>query len=123
MSAKKETLIEPKEDGVALGDEPKVETKAEPKVEAKAEPKAMVKKKSENLMYLGPTIAGAIRHGTVLKEGKKSKKVQECIETLPIMERLFVCEKDVSRTVKELSMKQSALVSIYNKVAQTFIRR
>lgn len=80
-------------------------------------------KKKVDLMYLGPTITGTARRGTVFKDGILPKKVQECIAELPQMARLFVEIDKMPEAVKELGKKQSALVAIYNQVAQKFVRR
>lgn len=80
-------------------------------------------KKKGDLMYLGPTITGAARRGTVFKDGVLPKKAQECIAELPQMNRLFVEVDKMPEAVRELRKKQSALRAIYNQVAQKFVRR
>ncbi len=80
-------------------------------------------KKKGDLMYLGPTITGAARRGTVFKDGVLPKKAQECIAELPQMDRLFVEVDKMPEAVRELRKKQSALRAIYNQVAQKFVRR
>ncbi len=76
--------------------------------------------KRESRIYLGPTITGAVRHGTVFKNGVLSKRVQECIAELPVMERLFVETGRMPEAVKELGKKQSALGAVYVRVAAHF---
>lgn len=80
-------------------------------------------KKKGDLMYLGPTITGAARRGTVFKDGILPKKAQECIAELPQMERLFVEVDKMPEAVRELRKKQSALKAVYNQVAAHFMRR
>lgn len=80
-------------------------------------------KKTGDLMYLGPTITGVARRGTVFKDGVLPKKAQECIAELPQMDRLFVEVDKMPEAVRELRKKQSALGAIYNQVAQKFVRR
>ena len=73
-----------------------------------------------NLMYLGPTIVGVIRHSTIYKNGVLPQKVKECVEQFPAMKKLFVSMKDVSWAVKELKKEQSALGTIYSQTAKKF---
>lgn len=82
--------------------------------------KPVEKKKQGNLMYLGPTITGVVRHSTVFKEGILPKKVKECIEQLPMMEKLFVPLDGISKATKELKKEQSVLGTIYTQVANKF---
>ena len=78
------------------------------------------KKKQSNVMYLGPTITGVVRHSTVFKDGVLPKKVKECIEKLPVMEKLFVATGDIPKAVKELKKDQSVLGTIYAQTANKF---
>lgn len=85
-------------------------------------------KKKGDLMYLGPTVAGAARHGTVFRNGILPKGAQECIAELPMAERLFVEVEKAPDAVKELRKSQSALGTVYAQVeahfnAQRSIRR
>lgn len=73
-----------------------------------------------NLMYLGPTIVGVIRHSTIYKNGVLPQKVKECVEQFPAMNKLFVSMKDISWAVKELKKEQSALGTIYSQTAKKF---
>lgn len=121
MSSKKK-----RNETVAL---PEVETpKKEALTEVKSEPKETIKKPKEvsakgNLMYLGPTITGVVRHSTVFKDGELPKKATQCIEQFPVMERLFVELDSVPKTMKELNKKESAIKTVYDLVAQKFSRR
>lgn len=83
------------------------------------DPAAKAKKKGD-LMYLGPTIMGAVRRGTVFKDGILPEKAKECIAALPMMERLFVEMEKMPGAVKELRKKQSALRVVYGQVAAHF---
>lgn len=78
------------------------------------------KKKQVNRMYLGPTITGVVRHSTIFKDGIFPQKVKECIEQLPIMEKLFVAIDDIPKAVKELKKEQSVLGTIYAQTANKF---
>ena len=72
----------------------------------KAEKKTTAVKKAavqKNLMYLGPTITGVVRHSTVFKDGVLPQKVKECVEQLPMMKKLFVGLNEIPATVKELN--------------------
>ena len=71
-------------------------------------------------MYLGPSIVGVIRHSTVFKNGTLPQKAQECVEKLPMMEKLFVPLSDMPEAVKELNKPQSVLHTIYVQVAKEF---
>lgn len=77
-------------------------------------------KKRGNLMYLGPTINGVARHGTVFKDGVLLRRAQECIAALPAMDRLFVEAGKVPEAVKELKNKQSVLGTIYAQAEAQF---
>lgn len=78
------------------------------------------KKKQENLMYLGPTITGVVRHSTIFKEGILPKKVTECVEQFPMMKKLFVPLSEMPKAVKELKKEQSVLGTIYAQTANKF---
>lgn len=82
--------------------------------------KSSSNRKSGNLVYLGPTITGVIRHSTVLKNGIFPQKVNMCVEKYPAMERLFVAVDQMASSVKELSKEQSALKTIYVQVEKKF---
>lgn len=83
--------------------------------------KAAAKKaKQGNLMYLGPTITGVIRHSTIFKDGVLPEKVSECVGQFPIMKKLFVTMEELPRAVKELKKEQSALGTIYSQTAKKF---
>lgn len=75
-----------------------------------------------NLMYLGPTIIGVIRHSTIFKNGVLSEKVKECVEQFPMMKKLFIPIEELPQAVKELSKEQSALGTIYSQTAKKFIK-
>lgn len=75
-----------------------------------------------NVMYLGPTIEGIVRHGTVFKDGILPEKAQECIKELPSLRRLFVSVDRMPEAVRELRTK-SALAAVYEHTAIKFARR
>lgn len=76
--------------------------------------------KTQNVMYLGPTIVGVVRHSTVFKGGVLPKKVEECVNQLPIMKKLFVALEDVPKAVIELNKEQSVLGTIYSQTIKKF---
>lgn len=80
-------------------------------------------KKKGDLMYLGPTVAGEVRRGTVFKDGILPEKAKKCIAALPVMERLFVDVEKMPGAVKELGKKQSALGAVYSQAAAYFNER
>ena len=45
---------------------------------------------SGNLMYLGPSLIGIIRHSTVFKDGVLPDKVKKCCDEYPSMKKLFI---------------------------------
>lgn len=93
-------------------------TKAENGME-KMVSQAQKAKKKGNLMYLGPTIKGTIRHSTVFKDGILPKEVQKCVEEFPMMEPLFVEMDKIPGVVKQLA-KQSVMKEIFNQVSRHF---
>ena len=97
-----------------------VKTSVEEATETTVKTPVVEKKKQGNLMYLGPTITGVVRRSTVFKEGILPKKVKECVEQLPMMEKLFVPLGDISKASKELKKEQSVLGTIYTQVANIF---
>lgn len=78
------------------------------------------KENQSNLMYLGPTITGVVRHSTIFKNGVLPKKLKDCVEQLPMMKKLFVGLDEIPNAVKELEKEQSALRTIYTQVAKKF---
>lgn len=78
------------------------------------------KGKKGNLMYLGPTIIGVIRHSTIYKDGVLPEKVRDCVEAFPIMKKLFVPMEELPAAIKELKKEQSALGTIYSQTARKF---
>ena len=75
-----------------------------------------------NLMYLGPTIIGVIRHSTIFKGGALPEKAKECVKQFPMMKKLFIPIEELPQAVKELSKEQSALGTIYSQTAKKFIK-
>lgn len=74
----------------------------------------------EDKMYVGPTIVGVVRHSTVFKDGVYPDKVKDCIEKLPMMEKLFVTMQDLPVAMKDLRTAMSALHIISAKVSERF---
>lgn len=76
--------------------------------------------KKSNVIYIGPTITGVVRHFTVFKDGVLPEKVTKCTAELPMMKRLFINKDYLPTAVKELREKQSALSTIYVHTAKKF---
>ena len=81
---------------------------------------AAERSRQANLMYLGPTIVGVIRHSTIFKGGVLPEKAKECVDQFPMMRKLFVPIEELPRAVKELRKEQSALGTIYSQTAKKF---
>ena len=75
-----------------------------------------------DLMYVGPSIVGAIRYSTVFKDGILPEEVEKCITAYPAMRRLFVPLDGLADATLQLK-KPSALSVIYKQTAQKFTRR
>lgn len=73
-----------------------------------------------NLMYLGPSLMGIIKHSTVFHNGILPDKVQKCCVDYPPMKRLFVPLNGVPAAVKELGKEQSVLGTICSQVLKKF---
>ena len=75
--------------------------------------KSTVKKSegSGNLMYLGPSLIGIIRHSTVFKK---------CCDEYPPMKKLFVSLDGIAAASKELGKEQSVLGTICTQVSKRF---
>jgi hypothetical protein len=73
-------------------------------------------KKAQNLMYLGPTITGVVRHSTVFKDGVLPPKAAAYVEKKPLMKKLFFPLDAVPEAIKELNKEQSALSAICKSV-------
>lgn len=82
---------------------------------------AQTEKRARDVMYLGPTITGAVRHSTVFRGGILPDKTKECIGKLPMMEKLFVPLSDIPEAVKELNRPQSVLHTVYVQTAKEFL--
>jgi hypothetical protein len=78
-----------------------------------------MKKTTQNLMYLGPTITGVVRHSTVFKNGILPSKTAEYVEKKPLMKKLFFPLDAVPEAMKELNKAQSALSAIYKSVIKS----
>ncbi len=81
------------------------------------------KENKSNLVYVGPTIVGVIKHGEVFEKGILPDKAKECLTELPAMEKLFVTEEKFPEAVKELRRKQSLLNAICGETIFKFQRR
>ncbi len=78
------------------------------------------KKTQENVMYLGPTIAGKVKQGTIFKGGILPATVQECVAQFPAMTKLFVPVSKLPEATKALNKKQGVLAAIYAQTASKF---
>lgn len=93
------------------------------KAAGKTETARVDKTKRSNLVYLGPTIPGVMKHSTVFQNGILPGKAQECLSEFPAMNRLFVSTEKMAETVKELHKQQSALRAVYAQVEQKILNR
>ena len=84
--------------------------------------KSTVKKSEgpENLMYLGPSLIGIIRHSTVFKDGVLPDKVKKCCDEYPPMKKLFIPLDGIAAASKELGKEQSVLGTICTQVSKRF---
>ena len=84
--------------------------------------KSTVKKSegSGNLMYLGPSLIGIIRHSTVFKDGVLPDKVKKCCDEYPSMKKLFIPLDGIAAASKELGKEQSVLETICTQVSKRF---
>ena len=77
-------------------------------------------KKEENKCYIGPSIQGIVRYGTIFEaEGGLPVPVKHCIEEFPMMAKLFIEISGLPEAMK-LLQKKSALRTISEKVAEKF---
>lgn len=81
---------------------------------------AATEQQTGNKMYLGPTIVGVVRHSTVFKDGILPQNVKECVEQLPMMEKLFVPIEEISAAIRELNKEKSVLGTVYTQTAKKF---
>lgn len=79
----------------------------------------MAVKVKENLMYIGPTIAGALRQSTVYAEGKFPSKAYELMKEYPPMKKLFVTLEQAPEALAQLEQK-SSLSTIYTQVSKLY---
>lgn len=82
--------------------------------------KTSAAKKQSNLVYLGPTITGVVRHSTIFKNGVLPQKLNECVAEFPLMKKLIVPVSDIATATKELNKEQSVLGTIYAQTAKKF---
>lgn len=75
---------------------------------------------SGNLMYLGPSLIGIIRHSTVFKDGVLPDKVKKCCDEYPPMKKLFIPLDGIATASKELGKGQSVLGTICTQVSKRF---
>lgn len=73
-----------------------------------------------NLMYLGPSLIGIVRHSTVFKDGVLPDKVKKCCEEYPPMKKLFIPLDGIAAASKELGKEQSVLGAICTQVLKRF---
>lgn len=85
-----------------------------------ASKKTSAAKKQSNLVYLGPTITGVVRHSTIFKNGVLPQKLSECVTEFPLMKKLLVPVNDIATATKELNKEQSVLGTIYTQTAKKF---
>ena len=118
--SKKDKAAEVKAEEKKPIEEPVIEEVKEIKSEAPKETKAEVK---PNLMYVGDTIPGVIRHSTVYAEGIFTPVIDKCIEEFPAMSKLFVPVDDITEALKKVKEQYSPLFVINKEVVIKFTRR
>ena len=102
------------------------ETVTEKIAEEKAEAEAPKEEKAEvkpNLMYVGDTIPGVVRHSTVYAEGILTPAIDKCIEEFPAMAKLFVPVDDITEALKKVKEKYSPLFVVNREAVIKFTRR
>lgn len=109
MSVKNKTTADPKTEEVISEVSEEVAT-------TPVEVPGTKQEERENVTYVGPSIIGVIKNGSVFKDGILPAKAQECVERIPMMKKLFVPQSKLVETIKELRDDQSALCSIYRAV-------
>ena len=114
--AVEEVKAEVVEETVAKTEAPKEES---PVVQKEIKPEAP----KENLMYVGDTIPGVVRHSTVYADGVFTPAIDKCIEACPLMVRLFVRIDDIPEALKKVKEQYSPLYVINKEVVSKFIRR
>lgn len=97
--------------------------KAETKAEAVEAAEGKKPETKENLVYLGPTITGVVRHSDAFQDGILPERAQKCVAEFPMMERLFVKVDDLPKAVKELRKEQSVLSTIYKQTVNKYQTR
>ncbi len=97
--------------------EVEVKTEEAPVSEKKPE------KKKSNVVYLGPTITGVVRHSEVFAGGELPEKAAKCVSDFPMMARLFVDIDEMAEAVKELRKEKSVLSTIYAQTVNKYTRR
>ena len=103
--------------------EPAAETEA-PKEEASVvQEEVKPEAPKENLMYVGDTIPGVVRHSTVYAGGVFTPAIDKCIEACPNMASLFVRIDDIPEALKKVKKQYSHLYVINKEVVSKFIRR
>lgn len=101
------------------------ETKTEEVLNSEEEVKASVPEapKKENLMYVGSTIPGIVRHSTVFADGVFTPSIDKCIEEYPPMAKLFVGIADIPDALKKVTIEHTPLYVINKEAVNKFTRR
>lgn len=107
----------------AQAEEVKAEAESEAVTEISEEEEVKPEAPKENLMYVGDTIPGVVRHSTVYADGILTPVIDKCIEAYPQMAQLFVKIDDIPDALKLVKKKYSPLYVINKEAASKFTRR
>lgn len=120
MSSKKKNIA-PEVTPEAVEEPVKVEeTKSET---MKAPISKPAQKSAGNLMYVGPTIPGILKHATVYKDGKLPAAANNLVAEFGAIKNLLVPLDKASAALKEINKKHSALRTLCDLVTDKYIRR
>lgn len=70
---------------------------------------------AERLVYIGPTIIGVAKHGTVYENGIP-KKLQEAVDEKPLLGKLIVKESDFAEAQKSIIRKKGVYYEAYKSI-------
>lgn len=76
-----------------------------------------------NVMYVGPTVQNLIRYGTVFAGGVLPQKVNAVIAEFPAAAKLFVPVEEMPQAMKNLSMRNSVLSAVSDRMARKYNKR
>jgi len=74
-----------------------------------------VKVTTEPVVYVGPTINGVAKHGTVY-EGGIPKELQAAVKEKPLLEKLIVKSSDFAEAQKSIIRKSGVYYEAYKSI-------